>query len=115
MRAMRALGLAIGWALVATIIWLSVTTRPIELGVAHGDKLGHLAAYGSAMFWFCQLYRQRATRSAYAAGFIAMGIALEFVQLGLGYRTFEVADMVADAVGVALGWLVALPVARLLK
>jgi VanZ family protein len=115
MRAMRALGLAIGWALVATIIWLSVTPRPIELGVAHGDKLGHLLAYGSVMFWFCQLYGRGGTRAACAAGFIAMGVALEFVQLGLGYRSFEVADMAADALGVALGWLVALPMPRLLK
>jgi VanZ family protein len=112
---LRAIGIAIGWALVATIIWLSVTPRPIDLGVAHGDKFGHLSAYGSVMFWFCQLYTRRATRAAYAAGFIAMGVALEFVQRGLGYRTFEVADMAADALGVALGWLVALPVARLLK
>ena len=112
---LRAIGIAIGWALVAAIIWLSVTPRPIELGVAHGDKLGHLTAYGSVMFWFCQLYARRATRGAYAAGFIAMGVALEFVQLGLGYRSFEVADMAADALGVALGWIVALPVPRLLK
>ena len=112
---LRTIGIAIGWALVAVIIWLSVTPRPIELGVAHGDKLGHLAAYGSVMFWFCQLYTRGATRVAYAAGFIAMGVALEFVQLGLGYRSFEVADMAADALGVALGWIVALPVPRLLK
>ena len=112
---LRAIALAIGWVLVGTIIWLSVTPRPIELGVAHGDKLGHLLAYGSVMFWFCQLYPRRATRMACATGFIAMGVALEFVQLGLGYRSFEVADMAADAAGVAIGWLVALPVPRLLK
>ena len=112
---LRAIALAIGWVLVGTIIWLSVTPRPIELGVAHGDKLGHLLAYGGVMFWFCQLYPRRATRMAYATGFIAMGVALEFVQLGLGYRSFEVADMAADAAGVAIGWLVALPVPRLLK
>jgi hypothetical protein len=33
-----------------------------------------------------------------------LGIALEFVQRGLGYRSFEIADMVADAVGVAAGY-----------
>jgi VanZ family protein len=32
-----------------------------------------------------------------------MGIALEFAQRWLGYRSFEVADMVANTVGVALG------------
>ena len=112
---LRALWLAIGWGLVATIIWLSVTPKPPDLGVEHGDKLGHLMAYGSVMFWFCQLYPRYPTRIVYGAGFIAMGVALEFVQRGLGYRSFEVADMVADAIGVLLGWTAASVVPRLLK
>ena len=112
---LRALWLAIGWGLVATIIWLSVTPRPPEIGIEQGDKLGHFAAYGSVMFWFCQLYLRYPTRIAYAAGFIAMGIALEFVQRWLGYRTFEVLDMVADAIGVALGFTAASMLPRLLK
>jgi VanZ family protein len=55
------------------------------------------------MFWFALLYRRFATRLAYAAGFVALGIALEFVQAHVG-RDFEVADMAADALGVLLGW-----------
>ena len=111
----RALWLAIGWGLVAAIVWLSVTPGPPDLGIEHGDKLGHLAAYGAAMFWFCQLYPRLATRAAYAAGLIAMGVALEFVQRALGYRSFEVLDMVADAIGVALGFAAALAAPPLLK
>jgi VanZ family protein len=97
------------------IVWLSVTTTPPQIPVEQGDKFGHVLAYGSAMFWFCQLYARLGTRLAYAAGFVAMGIALEFVQRALGYRSFEVLDMVADAAGVAAGWLIALPLPRLLK
>jgi len=112
---LRALWLAIGWGLVAAILWLSVTPRPPDLGVEHGDKLGHFLAYGAVTLWFGQLYPRLATRAAYAAGFIAMGIALEFVQRWLGYRSFEVLDMVADAIGVALGWTAASVVPQLLK
>jgi VanZ family protein len=112
---LRALWLAIGWGLVATIIWLSLTPRPPDIGIEHGDKLGHFGAYGVAIFWFCQIYPRRRTRVAYAAGFIAMGIALEFVQRATGYRTFEVLDMVADAIGVALGLAAAHAAPRLLK
>ena len=108
MRAMRALGIALGWAIVVTIIWLSVTPAPIDIGVKAGDKLGHLAAYGWVMFWFAQIYHRRATRLSYAGAFVALGIALEFVQLGLGYRTFEVMDMVADVLGVISGWGIAI-------
>ncbi len=99
----RILAVSAGWALVATVIWLSVTPQPIQTGIDQGDKLGHLLAYGTLMFWFCVLYRPLRVRAFYAAGFIAMGIALEFVQGWLGYRSFEVADMVANSVGVAVG------------
>lgn len=88
----------------AAIIWLSVTPQVIDSGVEQGDKLGHLLAYGALMLWFCVLYRPRRVRTLYAAGFIAMGIALEFVQGWLGYRSFEIADMLANTAGVALGW-----------
>ena len=112
---LRPLFVAIGWAFVATIIWLSVTPHPIDLGVEQGDKLGHLAAYGGTMWWFCQLYRAPRTRLFYAIGLVGLGVGLEYVQRALGYRTFEIADMIADALGVLLGWAVALAMPRLLK
>ena len=112
---LRALWLAIGWGLVATIVWLSVTPKPPDIGIEHGDKLGHFGAYSAATFWFCQLYSRRPTRIAYAAGFIAMGVALEFVQRWLGYRSFEVLDMLADAVGVLLALAAASATPPLLK
>lgn len=79
-----------------------------------GDKLGHLAAYGSLMFWFALLYPERALRWRYALGFVAMGIGLEFVQGGLAYRTFDVLDMLANTIGVLLGWAAALALPRIL-
>ena len=66
------------------------------------------------MFWFCQIYIKKKIRIAYAAGFIAMGVALEFVQGRLGYRTYEVFDMYANGLGVLLGWAAALILPRVL-
>ena len=63
------------------------------------------------MFWFAYLYRRMPTRALYAVGFIAMGIAIEFLQ-GFTGRHFEVADMAANTVGVLLGWGVARVVFR---
>ena len=100
--------MALGWAFVAAIVWLSVTTSPPTLDVEEGDKLGHAFAYAGTMFWFAQLYASRRTRLLYAAALIGLGVALEFVQRALGYRTFDVFDMAADAVGVALGWAAAM-------
>jgi VanZ family protein len=105
---MRKAGLAAGWAWAAAIVWLSLTPAPPDLDIEHGDKLGHFAAYGLLMFWFSQLYLQRKTRIAYAMGFVAMGIGLEFMQGQFGYRTYEVFDMCANTLGVLLGWAAAL-------
>ncbi len=85
-------------------MWLSLTPAPPDPGFAYGDKLGHLLSYGLLMFWFCFLYRAPTTRLGYAALWIAMGIALEFAQGATGTRSFELADMAANSLGVLLGW-----------
>ena len=33
-----------------------------------------------------------------------MGVALEFLQGMTDYRTFEIADMIANTIGAVLGW-----------
>jgi VanZ family protein len=103
----RALWLALGWAWAAAIVWLSLTPSPPTIDIEQGDKLGHFLAYGILMFWFCRLYAAPRTRLGYALGFVALGVGLEFAQRALGYRSFELFDMGADALGVALGWLAA--------
>ena len=105
---MRAALLAIGWGWAAAIVWLSLTTAPPKLDFEHGDKLGHFLAYGALMFWFCLLYFRTPIRILYAAGFIVMGIGLEFIQGWLGYRTYDPFDMLANTIGVALGWMASL-------
>jgi VanZ family protein len=93
--------------LVLAIITLSLTPAPPHLNLEQGDKLGHFAAYGLVTLWFAQLYTALRQRIWLALGMVALGIALEFAQRATGYRSFEVADMVADALGVAIGWLAA--------
>jgi len=94
----------IGWSLIAAVIYLSLTPDPIEIDVQQGDKLGHILAYFAMMAWFTQLY-QRQSHWRWGIGFIALGIGLEYLQGWSGYRDFEYLDMVADATGVAAGWL----------
>ena len=102
----RKLCVAAGWALAALIVWLSLTPSlpKIDLGIDDSDKFEHFAAYGALMFWFCLLYARNGTRLAYAALWIAMGIALEYAQRATGYRNFDVIDMLANALGVSIGW-----------
>jgi VanZ family protein len=104
----RALWLAIGWALVATVIFLSLTPHPPQAGLPYEDKFEHILAYGTLMLWFAQLYREAGRRLWIGAAFVAMGVGLEFVQGFSGYRQFEYADMVANSLGVVAGFLLAL-------
>ena len=96
-----------GWTMVAVIVWLSVTPSPPEIELENADKFEHLLAYAALTFWFCQLHSARRTQFFFLIGFIAMGIALEFVQGMLAYRSFDPFDMLANAIGALAGWGVA--------
>ncbi|MGQ0651964.1 MAG: VanZ family protein [Betaproteobacteria bacterium] len=99
---MRPFWIAGGWAILAGIVYLSLTPSPPSPDFESSDKLGHLLAYGVLMAWFALLYPAR--KPFLAAAFIALGIALELAQGALGYRSLELADMVANSLGIALGW-----------
>lgn len=91
------------------IIYLSLTPEPPQINVENGDKYGHLAAYGLVTLWLAQSYTHLRQRIWLVIGMIALGIAMEYAQRATGYRTFDVNDMLADALGVATGWLIAPP------
>jgi VanZ family protein len=105
----RSLWLALGWTLVALVVYLSLTPAPITLEVQEGDKFLHTFAYFVLMSWFANLYPGARPRARLAAGFVALGVTLEFVQLWTGYRSFDLTDMASGAVGVAAGWITAPP------
>lgn len=101
-----------GWLYAAAIVWLSLSPSPPDPGFAYGDKLGHFAAYALLMFWFGYLYRRSQVRIAYALLWIALGVALEFAQAATSYRSFELADMAANTLGVLAGAAAALSLPR---
>jgi VanZ family protein len=66
------------------------------------DKFEHLLAY-AALAFLPAIHERKALVVAATVGAVALGVALEFGQLFLGWRDFEIADMIADTVGVGLG------------
>ena len=106
---LRRLWLATGWALVVAVVYLSVSNLSNAPAVPGGDKLAHLAAYGTLMFWFAQIIDAAAARVLTAAALIALGVTMELVQAALPYRSFELQDMIANTAGVLLGWLASPP------
>ena len=95
--------LLLGWGMVAAVTVLSLI--PLEVDLEEGrDKLAHFTAYGSLAFWFTVMVRGRGRQLGVALAFAAMGVAIEYLQRMTGYRTFDIGDMVANAIGAALGW-----------
>ena len=95
-----------GAGFVLLVIYLSVTPHPLDIPSFHGLKTGHILAYAWLMFWFSQIYRRTPARMVLGVAFIALGIALEYIQ-GLVGRDFAYTDMRDDAIGVVIGSILA--------
>ena len=89
--------------MIAGVVVLSLIPIEVDLGTG-GDKLAHFVAYGSMTLWFGMVFSGTSRQLGIAAAFAAMGVALEFLQGLTDYRTFEIADMVANAIGATIGW-----------
>lgn len=100
----RVLWSSIGWGLVLGVSVVSLIPDPPRADVPAWDKLNHLIAYGVLMYWFAQLHDRRLD---VALWLLALGGGLEIAQGYTGYRQASGVDMLANALGVALGWLLA--------
>jgi len=89
--------------MVAAVVVLSLIPVEVDLGEG-GDKVAHFLAYGSLSLWFGMIFADRSRQLGIAVAFVVLGVALEFLQGLTGYRTFSIADMIANTIGAALGW-----------
>lgn len=112
---LRSLWLSIGYLLVTTVLYLSLTSKlPIEMGSLfdYEDKLYHALAYFILMAWFAQIYHQGNQRIIIALIFTVMGLMVEYLQSLNPARYAEFGDMVANAAGVLLGFSLTLSNAK---
>jgi len=68
-----------------------------------GDKFGHFIAYAMLSTWFSLLVEQRNSLWRILFGLIAYGLLLEFLQDLTSYRSGDLADAVANSLGVITG------------
>jgi VanZ family protein len=103
----RTLWWSLGGALIALITALSLLPiRGPDLDLPNSDKLNHAIAYLVLMLYFGQLVgAQWRSRAAVVAGLIGYGIAIELLQALLPLRVAELADLVANVSGIAIGML----------
>ncbi|MGX2041772.1 hypothetical protein ACWJKU_16820 [Methylocaldum sp. MU1018] len=100
--------------MVATVVWLSLTPDPPQPPTPWlaWDKAQHALAYASLMYWFRQAFLPGWRWPAFL---VSLGVGLEFLQGLGGARTFDPIDMVANGIGVCLGFLLSqTPLGRLL-
>jgi hypothetical protein len=91
-----------GWGLVIAVVVLSLIPLPAEPNPLPTDKLQHFIAYAALVLWFAQLYSKKHWRYI-GLFFLALGVALEFLQDAMGYRVFSYGDILANSAGVLGG------------
>lgn len=96
-----------GVCIILAIFVLSLIPNPEQLHVPGGDKLHHYIAYGACMFAWAMALARPKSRLVALLLICAMGVLIEFLQGWTGWRTFDVADMVANTLGALTGWVAA--------
>ena len=97
----RRLWQVVAWALLALVVWLSLTPSPPHPPVLVWDKAQHALAYAVLAGWFMQAWERRAN-IPWAIVLLGIGIALEYIQGLTGYRDFDYGDMLANGVGISV-------------
>ncbi len=90
-----------GWLLVIGVVVGSLVPGEMLRAVTIGDKVMHAGSYFLLMAWFAGLYSRR-HHLAVAAVLLGLGIVLDIVQGGTATRTFDLRDIAADGLGIAI-------------
>ncbi|MGD2052752.1 MAG: VanZ family protein [Gammaproteobacteria bacterium] len=100
----RKLWLLIGYLMIALVIYLSLTSSPLQIdaNLPYQDKVFHALAYFVLTFWFMQIYHIRHHVVRWLVFFLCLGLLLEYLQGFDPHRFSEMGDMVANALGVML-------------
>jgi VanZ family protein len=101
----RAFWYAAGAFIVGLLWYLSLIPKPPTFGIVNEDKIEHVLAYGGTMWWWAQLWRRWPQRLALAIALTLMGVLIEHVQRWTGWRHYDVQDMIANGIGVLVGWI----------
>ena len=103
---LRFFWLAIGYGLVTFVVYMSVSSNPIQgPDFPFQDKFFHALAYFALMSWFAQIYHDKFQRNMIAVVFLLMGLLMEYIQSFDPNRMAEMADVLANALGVFFGFI----------
>ncbi len=92
----------LNWALLLFLTLSPSSLGPI--GIQHADKLFHIIGFGAFAFFFVLAFPRLKLRWIILLSF-CMGIGVEAAQSFIPYRSFSIADMVADLTGILIAVL----------
>lgn len=85
------------------IEYLATTTREIEVVARSWDKLNHFAAFAVLYLLLTLAFGDMKTRSRVLL-LMAFAVQIEIVQHFIPDRDFSLLDIVADGIGIFIGW-----------
>lgn len=95
---------ALGRALIVAMLVVALVPAPSAIGaVPFGDKIGHAVGFIVLVLWYGQIYYRMDDRWRCVAGAVALGGLIELLQALVPYRSADLLDLAADAVGALLG------------
>ncbi|MGI9291459.1 MAG: VanZ family protein [Gammaproteobacteria bacterium] len=103
----RPFWLVSGYLLLIVILVLSlIPLGPVGDIMMWTDKFLHAGCFLFLMIWFCGLF-PRSSHLRISVLLMVYGGLIELLQYLTGFRSFELADMVADVVGILFGAMLA--------
>ena len=102
-------------ACAATILWLALSPNPPNpAGLFDLDKVNHVGAFFVLSLLADYSYLARSALVPKGMALLGFGLLIEGLQYWVGYRYFEIADLVADGGGILLYGLVRNPAREML-
>lgn len=89
---------------VAAIVYLATTSQSYPIPASANDKVNHLIAF-LELTLLTRLAWPELKPWWFAPALLSFGLGIEMVQANLPYRDFSLADLAADAAGIAIGLL----------
>ena len=101
----RKVWFGLGMAMLAGILILSLWPLPEQPdALPYSDKIIHAGVFAFLMAWFAGIFSQSDHARIFVL-LIAYGGAMEVLQSFAPYRFMSLGDLMADAIGLGLGWL----------
>ncbi|MDP4547627.1 MAG: VanZ family protein [Marinobacter sp.] len=88
----------------AAILYLATTSQSYPIPSSDNDKINHFIAFAELTI-VTRLAWPRLAFYWYVPALLGFGFVLEAIQATLPYRDFSLADVLADALGIAIGIL----------